>query len=127
VAAKDRDWQNRQHFFALAARAMRHHLIDHARGRPNVMVEPLEKRQNFLPAVGINLNLAITVDRLLNDLAEERPDWVRLVEAKYFLGLTDDEAAEILGRSASPICARRGRTIRRRSRMHGTMCCRSSG
>jgi RNA polymerase sigma factor (TIGR02999 family) len=97
VAAKDRDWQNRQHFFALAARAMRHHLIDHARGRPNVMVEPLEKRQDFLPAVGVDLNLAITVDRLLNDLAEERPDWVRLVEAKYFLGLTDDEAAEILG------------------------------
>src|SRR5262249_11089276 len=35
VAAKDRDWQNRQHFFAIAARAMRRYLIDHARGRPN--------------------------------------------------------------------------------------------
>jgi RNA polymerase sigma-70 factor, ECF subfamily len=31
VAAKDRDWQNRQHFFAIAGRAMRRHLIDHAR------------------------------------------------------------------------------------------------
>src|SRR5437763_3568014 len=33
VAAKDRDWQNRRHFFAIASRAMRRHLIDHARGR----------------------------------------------------------------------------------------------
>jgi RNA polymerase sigma factor (TIGR02999 family) len=35
VAAKERDWRNRQHFFAIAARAMRRHLIDHARGRPD--------------------------------------------------------------------------------------------
>lgn len=97
VAAKDRDWQNRQHFFAIAARAMRRHLIDHARGRPNVKVEPLEKLEPVLPVPGIDLNLAITIDRLLNDMAEEKPEWVRLVEAKYFLGLTDDEAAEILG------------------------------
>src|SRR6187551_1583182 len=35
VAARDRDWRNRQHFFAIAGRAMRRHLIDHARGRPD--------------------------------------------------------------------------------------------
>src|SRR2546423_570042 len=35
VRARDRDWQNRRHFFAIAARAMRRHLIDHARGRPD--------------------------------------------------------------------------------------------
>src|SRR5437868_3649136 len=35
VAAKDRDWRNRQHFFAIAARAMRRYLIDYARGRPD--------------------------------------------------------------------------------------------
>ena len=34
VAAKDRDWRNRQHFYAIASRAMRRYLIDHARGRP---------------------------------------------------------------------------------------------
>src|SRR5215471_21380876 len=33
VAAKDRDWQNRQHFFAICARVMRRYLIDHARRR----------------------------------------------------------------------------------------------
>src|SRR5579863_528435 len=36
VAAKNQDWQNRGHFFAIAARAMRRHLIDHARGKPGV-------------------------------------------------------------------------------------------
>src|SRR5882724_4268711 len=35
VAAKDRDWRTRKHFFAIAARAMRRHLIDYARGRPD--------------------------------------------------------------------------------------------
>ena len=35
VAAKNRDWQNRQHFFAIAGRAMRRYLIDLARGRPD--------------------------------------------------------------------------------------------
>ena len=37
VAAKDRDWQSRKHFFAIAARAMRRHLVDHARGRPSAV------------------------------------------------------------------------------------------
>lgn len=97
VAAKDRDWENRHHFFALAARAMRHHLIDHARGRPKVKFEPIENRHDFLGGGSVNLSLALTVDRLLNELNETHPDWVRLVEAKYFLGLTDDETAEVLG------------------------------
>jgi len=97
VGAKDRDWQNRQHFFALAARAMRRHLIDIARGRPNVNIQPMEKVQDFLPAGGVDLDLAITIDRLLDEMAEDKPEWVRLVEAKYFLGLTDEETAEILG------------------------------
>ena len=97
VAAKDRDWQNRQHFFALAARAMRRHLIDIARGRPNVNIQPMEKVQDFLPAGGVDLDLAITIDRLLDEMAGDKPEWVRLVEAKYFLGLTDEETAEILG------------------------------
>ena len=40
---------------------------------------------------------AITVDRLLDQLAQIKPDWCMLVEVKYFLGLTDEEAAETLG------------------------------
>jgi len=96
VAAKDRDWQNRQHFFAIAARAMRRHLIDHARARPDAESVPLEAIGHLLPADGSKLELALTVDRLLDQLAEAEPEWCTLVEVKYFLGLTDEEAAEML-------------------------------
>jgi RNA polymerase sigma factor (TIGR02999 family) len=97
IGAKDRDWQNRAHFFAIAARAMRRYLIDHARGRPDAEIIPLEGMKNALPAESTKIDLAITVDRLLNQLAETQPDWCRLVEVKFFLGLTDEEAAEALG------------------------------
>ena len=97
VAAKDRDWQNRQHFFAIAARAMRRYLIDHARGRPNAEFVALEGLENLLPADSAKVDLAITVDRLLTELAKIQPEWCSLVEVKYFLGLTDDEAADALG------------------------------
>jgi RNA polymerase sigma factor (TIGR02999 family) len=97
VAAKDRDWQNRQHFFAIAARAMRRYLIDHARGRPDAEFIALEGIENLLPASSDKLELAVTVDRLLEELAKTKPEWCTLVEVKYFLGLTDEEAAETLG------------------------------
>ena len=97
VAAKDRDWQNRGHFFAIAGRAMRRHLIDHARGRPDAEFVSLDGIQNLLPASGSKLDLAITVDRLLDRLAATKPEWCTLVELKYFLGLTDEEAADTLG------------------------------
>src|SRR5580704_13199508 len=97
VAAKDRDWQNRQHFFAIAARAMRRYLIDHARGRPNAEFVALQGIENLLPASSAQLDQAVTIDRLLEKLAETKPEWCTLVEVKYFLGLTDEEAAEMLG------------------------------
>ena len=97
VTAKDRDWQNRKHFYAIAARAMRRHLIDHARGRPAAEFVALEGFENILPADSGKIDLALTVDRLLDELAQTKPDWSTLVEMKFFLGLTDDEAAEAMG------------------------------
>jgi RNA polymerase sigma factor (TIGR02999 family) len=97
VAAKDRDWQNRQHFYAIAARAMRRYLIDYARGRPNAEFVALEGMDNFIKADSAKLDLAVTIDRLLDQLGETKPEWCMLVEVKYFLGLTDEEAAETLG------------------------------
>src|ERR1700761_9075900 len=55
VAAKDRDWQNRRHFFAIAARAMRRHLIDQARARPAAEFVALEKLEGFLPANSVKI------------------------------------------------------------------------
>ena len=97
VAAKDRDWRNRQHFFAIAARAMRRYLIDHARGRPDAEFVELDGIENLLRANTAKLDLALTIDRLLDQLSRTNPEWCTLVETKYFLGLTDEEAAEVLG------------------------------
>ena len=73
VAAKNRDWQNRGHFFAIAGRAMRRHLIDHARGRPDAEFVSLDGIQDFLSSHKSKVDLAITVDRLLDRLAEWKP------------------------------------------------------
>jgi len=98
VAAKDRDWQNRKHFFAIAARAMRRYLIDHARGRPSAEFIALEGLEDMLPAAdNRKLELAISVDRLLDELAQTKPEWSMLVELKFFLGLTDEETADAMG------------------------------
>src|SRR5947208_3377820 len=74
VAAKDRDWRSRQHFFAIAARAMRRYLIDYARGRPDAEFVAFEGIENWLPANSAKVNLAITVDRLLDQLSETNPE-----------------------------------------------------
>src|ERR1700693_703503 len=88
VAAKDRDWRNRQHFFAIAARAMRRYLIDHARGRPNADFVALEGIENLLPASSVKLDLAVTIDRLLEQLAGTQAEGGPLGGGKDFLGCT---------------------------------------
>src|SRR5215469_7783611 len=85
VAAKNRDWQNRQHFFAIAARMMRRHLIDYAKSRPHVEFTPLDGFENFF-ACRDKLELAVTMDRLLKQLSKTRPEWCTVVEMKHFLG-----------------------------------------
>lgn len=97
VGAKNRDWHNRQHFFAIAGRAMRRYLIDYARGRPNAEFVAIEGMENLIPGDSEKVNLALTVDELLDQLAATKPEWCTLVEVKYFLGLTDEEAADALG------------------------------
>jgi RNA polymerase sigma factor (TIGR02999 family) len=97
VAAKDRDWRNRRHFFAIAARAMRRYLIDHARGRPDGEFVALEGIEDLLPASSPRVDVALTVDRLLDGLGGVNPEWCMVVEMKYFLGLTDEETAEAMG------------------------------
>jgi DNA-directed RNA polymerase specialized sigma24 family protein len=76
---------------------MRRYLIDHARARPNAEFVVLDAIENLLPADRSKVETAIAVDRLLEQLAAIKPEWCTLVEVKFFLGLTDEEAAEALG------------------------------
>lgn len=94
-------WQNRAHFFAIAAQAMRRILVDYARERHR------EKRGGA--AENLPLDEALTVasseksvdlvalDEALNRLAKFDARQARTVELRYFSGLSIDETAEILG------------------------------
>jgi len=98
VMAKDRTWTNRGHFFALAARAMRNYLVDYARRRPNAEFMPIDSMPfDRLPALRRDPDSLLNLNRLLEQLAFEDPEACSIVELKYFLGVSDAEAAEILG------------------------------
>jgi RNA polymerase sigma-70 factor, ECF subfamily len=97
AGAKGHDWRNRQHFFAIAGRIMRRYLIDHARGRGGAEFVSIDGMENLFAADQAKLDQALAVDRLLDRLNAVQPQWCTVVELKYFLGLTDDEAADALG------------------------------
>lgn len=97
LAGRERDWEGRRHFFAIAARIMRRLLIDHARARTKSEVLPLDGSRDFARGPGNQIETAIAVDRLLDELEKIHPDWCSVVEMKYFVGMTDEETAEALG------------------------------
>src|SRR5258708_2616941 len=68
VAAKDRDWQNRRHFFAIAARAMRRFLIDYARNRGAPQFVHFEGIEAVLRANNSKVDKAMAVAKLLDEL-----------------------------------------------------------
>ena len=96
-----RQWDGRGHFFAAAAEAMRRILIDSARRR-----RP-EKRGGDLVRCELNPDDAVidpddtetllSLDEALTKLADHDAELAKLVELRYFTGLTIDETAEILG------------------------------
>jgi len=94
------DWQNRAHFFAIAAQLMRRILVDHARKKK------AQKRDGARQRVELTDGLAVSEDRLeeillidaaLTRLAEWDPRQAKIVELRFFSGLTEDETAEVLG------------------------------
>jgi RNA polymerase sigma factor (TIGR02999 family) len=104
--AQHQDWQDRRHFFAVAARAMRRYLIDYARGRPKAQFVSMSADEWLPAAASPGMETALAVDRLLTELEREHPDQCAVVECKFFLGFTDQETAEAL---AMPL-----RTVQRR-------------
>lgn len=92
-------WSGRAHFFGAAANAMRRILVDHARQRlaakrgSGVQTEELEA------ALGIAFELdvdVIALDRALDEFAAFDPARARVVELRYFAGLSIDETASLL-------------------------------
>jgi RNA polymerase sigma factor (TIGR02999 family) len=101
------DWQNRAHFLAVAARQMRRILIDHARQKR------AEKRGFGLKTSIEDIGLAAapsqpfhdfdTINLLLDTLSKKDPAAAQVVELKFFGGLTDREAAVVMGTSDSQV------------------------
>jgi len=94
------DLKDRHHFFALAARLMRRILVDHARGKARDKRAGSRERISLDEAVvspsGTTLDL-LAVDEALDKLADMSERKARLVELRFFAGLTEEEAADILG------------------------------
>jgi len=102
------EWQNRAHFFAVAAQVMRHILIDHARAHAR------DKRGGGAIQVSLNKAVAIggeqaenflALDEALRTLEQIDPQKGKIVELRYFGGLSIEETADVL--NVSP------RTVRR--------------
>ena len=97
-----RRWQDRGHFFAAAAQAMRRILVDNARRKRaqkrggSLARQPLDA----LASPGIDDEI-VALDEALRKLAEADPVKARLVELRYFAGLTGEQAAKVLAISPS--------------------------
>jgi len=96
AGARSLEWQDRRHFIAVAARAMRRYLIDHARARPKADVVAIEAADWTPVPDRSQMDTALAVDELLVVLERENPELCAIVELKFFLGLTDQEASAAL-------------------------------
>lgn len=93
-------WQDRSHFIGIAAIAMRRILVEHARRR-NVERRGGERRRVSLSDLSLvdeeNAEVLLSLNDALERLGAVSPRLVRVVECRYFLGLTEPETAEALG------------------------------
>lgn len=98
------DWQNRGQFFAIAAQAMRRILIDAARSRKSLKRGVEKVPLDDAPTVSVEVDKhLLDLDQALNELATFDPDQSRIVELRYFGGLTIEETAEVMKVSPATI------------------------
>ena len=95
------DWRDRGHFFAVASLAMRRILVNHARDRRRAkrgggaVIVPLNDEHGVIS--GGNPEELLIIDELLSRLAEADERAARVVECRFFGGLTIEETSEALG------------------------------
>lgn len=100
------NWQNRAHFFAVAAQVMRNILIDHARSyhyekrRGGAQKVPLDDAMIFTEERAAEL---VALDDALTSLAAVDPRKSQIIELRFFGGLNIDETAEMIGLSPTTV------------------------
>ena len=102
------DWRDRAHFYAVAALAMRQILVDHARARASVKRGGGRRRVSLDEAtlsVEEQAEAVLDLDEALQKLSHLDERLSRVVECRFFGGLSEEETAEVLGVTA--------RTVRR--------------
>jgi RNA polymerase sigma factor (TIGR02999 family) len=106
VGARGVQWQNRAHFYAVSAGAMRRILVDFARARDNLKrgggVRPIPLDEQTLAGVTRSADL-LALDEALERLAVLSPRQGRVVELRYFGGMTEQEVADVLDISSRTV------------------------
>lgn len=105
VNAPDLSWENRRHFFGIAGQAMRQILVDHARRRSAVKRDggrPMTLDEGLVGAAALSDDI-LGVDQALHRLAEIAPRAARVVELRYFAGLSIEHTAETLDVSVATV------------------------
>jgi RNA polymerase sigma factor (TIGR02999 family) len=103
-------WQNRAHFFGIAAHLMRQILVEHARGRGAAKRGGGATKITLDESLGMSLAIArqnevdvIVLDKALHDLSELDVQQGRIVELRFFGGLTIEDTSEVLGISPATV------------------------
>ena len=100
-------WQNRAHFFGIAAQVMRRILMDHARkhkaDKRGGSAEKLPIDEEILVVSNEGSSQLLALDDALKTLAQMDPDKAKIVELRYFGGLSIEETAEVMGVSVPTI------------------------
>lgn len=103
------DWQNRAHFFAIAARLMRRIILDDVRRRLRekhggaVVRVPIEEVAVPQPETTLDEVDLLELDRALQELERLDPDQARIVELRFFGGMTVEETAAVVGSSPATV------------------------
>jgi len=106
VDRRDVNWQNRAHFFGLAADQMRRILIDHARGHRRKKRGGAQQKVSLDEAIIFSEDKSeelLAVDESLDRLAEIDSRQARIVVMRFFCGLTNEEVAEVIGLSLDTV------------------------
>ena len=92
------EWQNRAHFFGIAAQMMRRILVDHARRRQAAKRDAAAWRVSTAEIdASESAPELLALDRALQELEQIDPQQARVVELRFFAGLTVEETAEVAG------------------------------
>jgi RNA polymerase sigma-70 factor, ECF subfamily len=104
TGGSEASFRDRAHFFAVASQAMRQILVDHARARATAKrgggATRLELREEAAAGAPPSFADVLAIDEALSRLAAQDPRHARLVELRFFGGLTVEETAEVLAVSA---------------------------